>query len=68
MSHLIQPVLPHCQPSLHPLHVEVGGEGYTVILVIDPENFVDIDPWRLKGLQVQVQVNLRFTRVPFKPL
>ena len=31
------------QPALHPLNIEVGGEGDGVVLVIDPQHLVNID-------------------------
>ena len=33
----------HVQPSLPPLHVEVGGEGDAVVLVVDAQDLVDVD-------------------------
>ena len=32
----------HVEPSLPPLNVEVGGEGDAVVLVVDPQDLVDV--------------------------
>ena len=33
----------HVQPALPPLHVEVGGEGDAVVLVVDPQHLVNVN-------------------------